>query len=73
MNPKEVSKFPLWSDDWWIEDAQKRVDKIKKRMRSMNPYTMSQKDYSAKLRMLNRAQETLYYAIEKKLNKVMRD
>ncbi len=53
------SSFKLWSDDWWIEDAQKRVEKIKKRMRSMNPYTMSQKDYRAKIRMLYRAMKVL--------------
>jgi len=53
------STFKLWSDDWWIEDAQKRVEKIKKRMRSMNPYTKSQKDYRVKIRMLYRAMKVL--------------
>lgn len=53
------SKFPMWSDDWWIEDAQKRVDKIIKCIMRMNLYTMSQKDYRAKMRMLAHAKIVL--------------
>ena len=59
MNSKEVSTFKEYSDDWWIEDAQKRVDKLKKRIRFLNPYTMSQKDYKAKLRMILHAVDVL--------------
>lgn len=56
MNSKEVSTFKEYSDDWWIEDAQKRVDKLKYRL---NHYNMPQKSFRAHIRMILHAVDVL--------------